>query len=121
MKWVIAILLISMTLLVACTSEEVYTISKDGSFTEDECSSRGLGEAVIMIESKYCGHCQETKPTFLQACGSQGIEPELIDVATPEGAARMEELNIQVQFTPTFISGCNYFIGTQENYLEILP
>ena len=121
MKWIMAILLIGIILLTACSQNEGYTISKDGSFNEEECTSRGLGDSVIMIESRYCSHCRDTKPTFLQACGSQNIQPELIDVATPEGTERLKELGITVQYTPTFIIGCNYYVGVQENYLEILP
>ncbi len=122
MKWGIIFVLMTLVLLTACGQTERYNIRNDGSFTAKECNERGLNQnSLIMIESKYCGHCQETKPLFLEAAGTVNINPELIDVVESEGMNRMEELKLSVQYTPTFIIGCNYYVGVQEDYGALLP
>lgn len=100
----------------------IKTITETGSFTQEECSARALENKVIMIESRYCGHCQETKPDFLAACTSNQISPELIDLAEKEGRDKVASYSIEVQYTPTFIIGCNYYVGkmSKTKYNELL-
>ena len=75
-----------------------------------------------MLESKYCGHCRETLPLFEEACEEQGVIPEILDLSVKEDQERMYSLGIQVQYTPTFIFGCNYYVGvkTKEKYLNYI-
>ena len=46
-------------------SNKLYSISKVGSFTKQECESRDLQDKIIMLLSKYCGHCKTTLPDLL--------------------------------------------------------
>jgi len=100
----------------------IFTISQDGSFSEEECSLRALNDKVFMIESKYCGHCKATKPDFIASCEEKNIEPVILDISEVNQRMQMESYGISIQFTPTFVIGCDYFIGsrTKSNYLQIL-
>ncbi len=97
-------------------------IAAEGAFDTEDCLKRGLGNNLIMIESKYCGHCKDTKPDFMAACNETGIEPVIIDISEPEGLAQVNLYRVEARFTPTFIFGCNYFIGSKskEEYVDLI-
>ncbi|MFP4118778.1 MAG: thioredoxin family protein [Candidatus Woesearchaeota archaeon] len=114
---IIAVIALLAIVLAGCSSDAstTTTISKDGSFSEKECKQKGLQDKVLMIESKYCGHCQETKPGFEQALEESGMTAEFYDLAEPEEQKElMDEYGISVQYTPTFVFGCNYYVGAYE-------
>ena len=131
---VVGIVVIGLVILLVANSSEnngpvdngdnhIIIISQEGSFTSQECEARGLAGKVIMLESAYCHACQSTKPTFLAACEAKGVIPIILDLAEAEDYAQMESYKINIQFTPTFIFGCDYYIGTKsqsdyENYLD---
>ncbi|MBU0760796.1 MAG: thioredoxin family protein [Nanoarchaeota archaeon] len=119
---VLIILAALILVLVNKPNNEIITISSDGAFTNEECQSRGLTDKVIMLESKYCGYCQETKPIFLKACESKAITPEILDLSEPENFAQLEDYKINILYTPTFLIGCNYYVSakTEEQYLSYL-
>ena len=100
-------------------SVEVFTISKTGAFSFEECQDHGLGNSVVMIESEYCGHCRETRADFQAACDEVGVSCEFWDLAEKEGLEQLEGRSLMVQFTPTMIFGCSYSIGvsSKEEYL----
>ncbi len=99
-----------------------FIIKEDGTFSSDECTRRGLTGMAIMFESKYCGYCKATLPYFQQACQTEGIEPIILDLSIPEHRAKMESYGLDIWFTPTFVFGCDYFIGarSEEDYLKVL-
>ncbi len=99
-----------------------HTIQVDGEFEADDCLQRGLKDSVIMFESKYCGHCKATLPIFLEACNENGIEPIILDLSISEQREQMESYGIEVYYTPTFIFGCSYYVGTKtkEGYLQVI-
>ena len=99
---------------------EIITISGTGSFEIKECDERGLSDKIIMVGSKYCPHCLETKPDFIEVCEAKGIEPEIFDLAEEDDRNKMNSYGFEVQFTPTFIYGCEYHVGakTKEEYLK---
>jgi len=101
---------------------EKLTITKDGSFSKESCIERGVSDKVIMLQSKYCGHCQHTIPIFEEACREEGVEPIILDVSIPEQREQMESYGVQIAYTPTFIFGCDYYIGARdkEGYLMSL-
>jgi len=107
----ILIIIILLAIFPGNSGEKHITISSDGSFTTEECESRDLKNQVIMVESKYCSHCHETKPIFLAACETEGITPTILDLSKPQDMAQIESLMIDIQYTPTFILGCDYYIG----------
>ncbi len=135
-NYVLSFLLISLVLFTSCevnandennsfsneTEVELFTIKSLGIFDEGFCSKNDLKDKVIMIESKYCGHCQKTKPEFLEACHEKGITPLMLDLSVEKDRELMESYSLQALYTPTFIFGCNYYIGAmnKENYLELL-
>ncbi|MGM5480468.1 MAG: thioredoxin domain-containing protein [Nanobdellota archaeon] len=86
-------------------------ITKDGSFSSQECEERNFSNKVIMLESEYCGHCKAAKPYVKDALEQQNMTGKFIDVATKEGQERLDELGLQIQYTPTFIFGCEYSVG----------
>ena len=103
--------------------DSVITIASEGSFTQEQCESRGLSDKLIMLESKYCHACESTKPIFLEVCESEGITPLILDISETEDFAQMESFWINVQYTPTFVFGCDYYVGEKsksdyENYLD---
>lgn len=101
---------------------QVIVISEDGYFNQDECVQRGIKDSVFMLESKYCGHCKKTLPIFKEACDEKGINPIILDLSNDEQRKQMEESGISVLYTPTFIFGCDYYVGvgSKEKYLELL-
>lgn len=130
---IVAGIILLLLILTACSDNNpedpnnvtivpIITISEAGNFTLQECQDRGLENKIVMIESKFCGHCQETKPIFLQACQELGIVPELLDIAETEGREKMLSYSVQVQYTPTFIFNCKYYVGemSKEEYKELL-
>jgi len=129
---VIAILLIGLVAILSLTgcnhepesteNNSIIKISASGTFTEQECQERGFENKVIMFESKYCGHCKATLPDFQEACEEKGIVPEILDLSVTEELQKAESYNIEIMYTPTFIIGCDYYIGTtsKEEYLERL-
>jgi len=52
----------------------------------------------------------------------KGIVPEILDLSVTEELQKAESYNIEIMYTPTFIIGCDYYIGTtsKEEYLERL-
>lgn len=113
-----------LLLIPGCSNneEEVITISKDGSFDAKDCKNRGLNDKVIMLESKFCGHCKATLPNFKEACDEKGVEPIILDLSENEQRIQMLSYGVTIQFTPTFIFGCDYVIGVRnkQEYLELL-
>ncbi len=103
-------------------SIEIFTIKSNGEFDEDFCVKSGLKDKVIMLESKYCGHCQTTKPVFLEACHEYDVTPIMLDLSVPEDREIMESYNLQAVYTPTFIFGCKHYVGAKDKdaYLELL-
>ena len=104
-------------------SFDTVLINSKGSFDQAFCKQYNLEDKAIMIESEYCGHCQETKPDFKAAMKQTGVNAEIIDVAVKGENQRLEdEYGIQIQYTPTFIVGCDYFVGAKdkEEYVTLL-
>jgi len=101
---------------------DFFTITQSGSFPEQECINRNLDDKVIMIQSEYCGHCTATLPDFIAACQERNITPSVLDISTKEGRVAMGDFVILIQYTPTFIFGCEYMVGTRPKagYLELL-
>lgn len=110
--------LLCILLLTACQAPAgevtVRTITEDGSFTPDACTARDLDGKVMMLESKHCGHCQQTKPDFIAACEAAGIEPLILDLSVPEELSTAKARGVLPQFTPTFIIDCDYYVGVRE-------
>ena len=97
-------------------------IDENGLFTEEECRLRKLNDKVIMFESKYCNHCKKTLPIFIEACNENEIMPIILDISIDEQRKQMESYGLDIRFTPTFIFGCNHYIGakSKEEYLSLL-
>ncbi len=101
---------------------EIITIKTDGSFTQEECEKRALDDKVFMLESAYCPHCKETLPDFKEACAEKGVEPIILDLSIAEHRGQMLSHGITIAYTPTFVFGCDYFIGgrSKEFYLQAM-
>ena len=101
---------------------ETFTILNDGEFNPAECSQRGLDGLIIMLESEYCGHCKTTLPDFQEACEESGVTPIILDVSITEHRDQMKSYGLEIQYTPTFIFNCKYFVGakTKEKYLNLI-
>lgn len=106
-----------------CSSTQLVKITTDGTFSQSQCKEHNPNNQVIMFESKYCSHCQETLPVFLATSREQNITPIILDIAVPEDLKKMqEEYKISIQYTPSFLFGCNYVIGekNKEQYTQLL-
>ncbi|MCF7799106.1 thioredoxin family protein [Candidatus Woesearchaeota archaeon] len=122
---ILIIALLSMTIFAGCgTSTETIEITKEGTFSESQCKAHNPNYEVIMIESKFCGHCKETLPKFLEACAELGVVPVVLDMAKAEDAELAEEkYKVSIRYTPTFIFGCDYLVGAQpskEDYSSLI-
>lgn len=97
-------------------------IDKDGKFPSQFCEERGFKDRVIMLESKYCPACQQTLPVFIDAAAEVGVEPLILDLSEPDQLEQMKDMGIEIQYTPTFIFGCNYYVGAsdRETYVQRL-
>ncbi len=121
---ILLIIILILSFILGCEKDpakfETITISQPGFFELEVCEERGLNDKVIMIGSKYCGHCVETKPIFIEASEEKGIESIILDLAEEEHRNQLKTYGIEVQFTPTFIYGCEYYVGayTKEQYLN---
>ncbi len=119
------IALLSMAILAGCGEPvETIEITSEGTFSGLQCKAHNPDYEVVMLESKYCGHCKETLPKFLEACEELGIKPIVLDLADAEDATiAKEKYKVRIKYTPTFIFGCNYVVGTQptkESYSNLL-
>lgn len=128
-KLVGTVAVLFLLLFASCTSQDtttndVFAITSAGTFSESQCDIHNPDYEVVMLESKYCGHCQATMPIFLEACEEKGITPVVLDLAEQEDAKQAKEkYQVSVQYTPTFLFGCDYVIGaqpTKEDYLQLL-
>ena len=98
-------------------------IWESGSFEEDDCRSRCLTNKVIMIKSSNCWKCTDTEPDFLAACEEREIKPLILDVTHSDDFLLLNSLGIDIAGTPTFIFGCDYYLGvmgSKEDYLEVI-
>lgn len=118
---------VSLFALTSCgdsisTGENITAITSEGVFDLSVCEAKGLSGKALMIESKYCGHCKETLPIFAKACDDTEVNCEILDISEPEQREQMYSYGVEVQFTPTFIINCEYFVGvkTKEEYLSYL-
>jgi len=103
-------------------NNNILTITGDGVLSVEECETKALGDTVMMLESKYCGHCKATLPDFEEACEEKGVKPVILDISEESDKAVMESHNVEIMYTPTFIIGCKYYIGAKqkEEYLQLL-
>ena len=101
---------------------DLFMISSNGNFSISDCADKGLNNEFIMLESKYCGHCKSTLPDFKEACVEKVINPIILDISNESQRSQMESYGINIQFTPTFIFDCNYYVGAKssEEYLQLL-
>lgn len=99
------------------------TILSDGEISRQECIERDLHGKVVMLESQYCGHCKKTLPIFEAACEELGLTPLVVDISTKEGVDLLTSYGIEIQYTPTFIFDCKYYVGakqSKEEYVQLL-
>ncbi len=100
------------------TVPDIHLIKKDGHFDWEDCQARELQDKVIMLESSYCGHCKATLPVFKEVAEQKGVNPLILDLSVEEERQKMDDMRINVQYTPTFIFGCDYYTGakSREDY-----
>ena len=121
----VALIILLLIFTVGCEKEpkefETITIAGPGFFETEICEERGLDDKVIMIGSKYCGHCEKTKPDFIETCEKKEIKPIILDLAEEEHREKLKSFGIEVHYTPTFIYGCKYYVGerTKKEYLKL--
>ncbi|MBT4858319.1 thioredoxin family protein [Candidatus Woesearchaeota archaeon] len=121
-KLITTTLLILLVLLTSCSNNKLnpnptdvdsIIIDSQGTFTQEQCTERNLQDKVIMIKSKYCGHCVETLPDFKKAASFHNLDPMIIETTKDEDLEILKSYNIDFVYTPTFIVGCDYFIGAK--------
>lgn len=124
--------LLAVVLLAGCQSSdpttnttvtlEPFLIEQDGTFSTGECLLHGTSDTILMLESQYCGHCKQTLPHFLSACQAKNVTCEVIDISSEEGKEQMQTYGLSIRYTPTFIFGCDYYVGakTQSEYLGLI-
>ena len=120
-----SLMIVSLIFLIGCggkPSGDLIKIQDAGFLTIEQCQVRGLQDKVLMIESKYCSHCEATLPDFIQACAEKGVEPEILDVSVSKNRQKVYSYGLDYVYTPTFVFGCNYYIGAmpKTQYLSLL-
>ena len=98
---------------------ETFAVKEDGSFSSEECEARGLGSEVIMFSSKYCGHCMETLPVFMEACEELGIEPLVLYITDKDDREIVDSYGIEIHYTPTFFFLFKYYIVTEPKFVYL--
>ena len=131
----LSIIILLSSSLISCTNTKefskqnnslntykILTLSGEGNLSANQCKERGLEGKYIMIESKYCSHCQNTKPDFLSAINELNMKSEIYDISNKDERTKMLSKGITIKATPTFIFNCNYFVGekSKEEYLDLL-
>lgn len=119
------VMIIALLFISACSpnADGLLTISSDGEFSADFCETNGLADKIIMVGSKYCSHCVETKPVFEAAVATRQVDAEILDISEPDQLDKLNSYNLEVQFTPTFIFGCKYYVGaedSEEGYIVLI-
>ncbi|MBN2566764.1 thioredoxin family protein [Candidatus Woesearchaeota archaeon] len=116
-----AVFLLTLSLVSGCAGYgaggddgriQPYVIMQNGMLPPAACTAE-IARSVIMLESRYCGHCAVAKPMLEELAREKGVDLEVIDVSTDAGRHRTAELGIDIQFTPTTIFGCEVVIGGQ--------
>lgn len=92
---------------------ETIHVSSEGSIPLDQCELRGIENKALVLESKLCGACKAAKPILQELEVEHNVQFEFIDLSTPEGMDRMDELGLLVYYTPTTIIGCDIVIGVK--------
>ncbi|MBT6869264.1 thioredoxin family protein [archaeon] len=101
---------------------EMITITSSGNFSYEECINRNLEDQYLMLESKYCGHCQKSLPLFLEVCEELNLTCNVIDISEDIEKEKLDYYKINIMYTPTFVFDCNYYVGAMEKseFLEVL-
>ena len=127
MKIIFVVISAFLIILAGCTQEnttvkppqkEVFLNQDNSTDISEGCQS----DKVIMIKSKYCSHCKETLPIFLEACEEKGVEPMVWDVSLEPQRKLADEYDIDYRFVPVFVFGCEEYVGvkSKEEYLAFL-
>jgi thiol-disulfide isomerase/thioredoxin len=90
---------------------ETVLLSSNGTFDEEDCRARCLHDKVMMLSSSYCPYCKETEPDFVKACKEKGIKPVILYMSDQGDYDIMKSFGITVDSVPTFIFGCDYYMG----------
>jgi thiol-disulfide isomerase/thioredoxin len=100
----------------------VITLDSNIEIPSESCIERGLSDKIIMLESKYCGHCKIAEPILKEIGQEKGLNLEFLDVSKKEDMAVMESYGINIKYTPTLIAGCFVYIGSKskEEYAQII-
>jgi len=117
----LSLITILSIMLVGCTTSppvsddpnDIVKLGGDSSFTKEQCEARGFTDKVIMLESKYCSHCQQTMPDFISACNEHNVTPIILDLSIVNHGKQLESYNLEIVGTPTFIFGCDYIVGAR--------
>ncbi len=132
-KILIISLLIGLMVLAGCSSNlpgntgnqdvvlQKFKIASNGRLPDSFCDANGLEGKVVMIESKYCSHCQENLPVFKKVAGEHSVDVEILDLAVKEDYDKLSSYNLEVQYTPTYLYDCNFYVGsqTEESFNEL--
>ena len=116
---VLVILLIMSLVMTSCSGngssvvqpDGLLTLNSEGQLSPEFCEQNGLVGKNIMFESRYCPHCQKALPVFEKVCSDLGSDCEVLDLADDVNIEKMYSYGLTVQFTPTFLIDCKYFVG----------
>ena len=117
----LSLIILASLVFTGCNSETpnsddpnaIVRLGGDGSFTVEQCEARDFTDKVIMLESKYCSHCQQTMPEFISACDEHNVTPIILDLSIANHGEQLESYNLEIIGTPTFIFGCEYIVGAR--------
>lgn len=123
MKKITMIALLSIVLLSGCIAEtDKIRIDHEMTLSSLACSERNFDNKVTIIESKYCASCVALKPSLLEIEDELDTTFNYIDIAELNGQDKLNDLGLEVAYTPTIIIGCNVYIGakSKEKYKTLV-
>ena len=124
MKWVPALLIIGIVVLVSgCTSPDNGTIYIDiGDVIPDAaCAARGINDRVLVIHKTGCTACDIAVPRLREAEQELNMSFEYINTVEAGGIERLEDLKIMPYWTPTVLIKCKaYAVKTKDEYKTLI-
>ena len=125
-KKLVTILFLVLILINGCGKKdnpnfsEIIILDQDITLNQTKCSERNLEDKVIMIESKWCGHCSKVRPLLEEISEEKGVDITFLNLGRDH--EEIVSYGIDVKYTPTVLINCNVVIGarSKEYYEDVI-
>lgn len=79
------------------------------------CKERSLSKKIIFVVSKFCPHCQKSRPILEKVINNNKLKQyyTCLDLANSEDRMKLSSYGLEVIYTPTLIINCGASIGSK--------